>query len=33
MGGLSSSSCGMKSEGGLKVREGDVARRFDALEV
>ena len=33
MGGLSSSSCGMKSEGGRKVLLGDVARRFDARDV
>ena len=33
MGGLSSSSWGMKSDGGLKVLEGDVANKFDALDV
>ena len=33
MGGLSSSSCGMKSDGGRNVREGDVASKFDALDV
>ena len=33
MGGLSSSSWGMKSEGGRNVRDGDVASKLDARDV